>query len=184
VQLDFCCVNVINRSWRTQNRNQITRTKEKKRKSNASTSMQHTSMQHEFWSLGAGSHGVPTPKSPSHLRSIRVILTVESIEIGTYHFTRVPSPTFQIWHGCLHDNTFLEVRLGTCVENWAEQKAPPQLSTQVPCNIFATNNQDPTFLTVNHIFKWFLEAQELGRLPPWWGLANNGGDLGPHVNRH
>ena len=29
---------------------------------------------------------------PSHLRSIRAISTVEGMEVGTYHFTRVPSP--------------------------------------------------------------------------------------------
>jgi len=29
---------------------------------------------------------------PSPLRSIRAISTIESIEVGTYHFTQVPSP--------------------------------------------------------------------------------------------
>jgi hypothetical protein len=35
----------------------------------------------------ANSHVVPSP-----MRSIRAILAVESMEVGTDHFTRVPSP--------------------------------------------------------------------------------------------
>ena len=32
---------------------------------------------------------------PSHLRSIRAISIVESMEVRSYHFTRVPSPKSQ-----------------------------------------------------------------------------------------
>ena len=67
----------------------------------------------------------PKPLVPSHLRPICAILAVESIEVGTHHFTWgpkswVPSITWiPTWQH------FLEVRLGTCVESWAEQKARP-----------------------------------------------------------
>ena len=64
------------------------------------------------------------PKSyvPSHLRSIRTISTAESMEVGTYHFTQDPKsyvPTMTWMPTWQH---FLEVRLGTCVESWVEQK--------------------------------------------------------------
>ena len=45
-------------------------------------------------SLRVGSH------FSSHSRSICWILTIESFDIGAYHFTRVPSPKSQVWHGC------------------------------------------------------------------------------------
>ena len=65
----------------------------------------------------------PVPKSqvPSHLRSICTISTVESMEVGTYHFTRdlmfqVPTTTWMpSWQH------FLEVRLGTWVASWVKQ---------------------------------------------------------------
>jgi hypothetical protein len=93
--------------------------------------------------LGTGPHGVP-----SHLRSIRAIFKIESMEVGTYHnFTwgsslQVPSTTWM--PTCQH---FLEVRLGTCVENWVERT--PTLNTS-PANVFALNNQDPTLITFNY----------------------------------
>ena len=43
------------------------------------------------------------------------------MEVGTYHFTW--GPKSQVWHGCLHGIYFLEVRLGTCIESWVKQKA-------------------------------------------------------------
>ena len=43
---------------------------------------------------------------PRHLRRIHAISTVGSTEARTYHYTRVPGLRSQVWHGCLHDNTF------------------------------------------------------------------------------
>ena len=52
--------------------------------------------------LRVGSHNIP-----SHMRSIHPISTVESMEVGTYHFTHgFPSPKSQLLHGCLHGNIF------------------------------------------------------------------------------
>ena len=68
---------------------------------------------------------------PSHLRSVRAISTVESMEVEAYHFAR--SPTSQVpsmtWMPTWQH--FLEVRLGTCVESWMEQ-------------IDSTHNASPT----------------------------------------
>ena len=44
---------------------------------------------HDF--LRVGSHWVPSHKSQNHLRSICAISTVESMDVGTYHFTWVRS---------------------------------------------------------------------------------------------
>ena len=55
------------------------------------------------------------------MRSIHAISTVESMEVGTYHFTWVPTPQFptMIWMlKLLHGNTFW-----TCVARWVELKA-------------------------------------------------------------
>jgi hypothetical protein len=62
-----------------------------------------------------------------HLRSICAISPVESVEVGTYHFTQGPKsqvlsttqmPTWQ---------HFLEVKHENYVESWDEQKARPNL---------------------------------------------------------
>ena len=37
----------------------------------------------------------------------------------------VLSPKSQVWHGYLHGNTFLDVRLETCVESWVKERARP-----------------------------------------------------------
>jgi hypothetical protein len=42
---------------------------------------------------------VPTVSSPS--RSIRAISTVESMGVGTYHFTRVPSHDMDVYMASL-----------------------------------------------------------------------------------
>jgi hypothetical protein len=58
------------------------------------------------------------PKSPeSHLSSIRAISTVESKEVGTYHFTRgllSLKYDMDVYMTTLFGG---EVRLGTCVES-------------------------------------------------------------------
>jgi hypothetical protein len=39
------------------------------------------------------------PSSPSHMMSIHAISTVESMEVGTYHFTQgslIPSPNYDM----------------------------------------------------------------------------------------
>ena len=83
--------------------------------------------------LRASSHEVP-----SHLSSIRAISTIESMEAGTYHFTRVlkssiPSMTWvPTWQ------QFLEVRLGRCVESRSVKTPHP---TSRKC--CAQHNQDP-----------------------------------------
>ena len=40
--------------------------------------------------------GVPSHKSQSHWRSIRAISAVESMKVGTYHFTWVPCLKSQV----------------------------------------------------------------------------------------
>jgi hypothetical protein len=63
-------------------------------------------------------------KVPSHLRLIRAVLAVESMEVGTYHFTWGPksmSPKYDM--DAYMATFFWEVRLETCGEGWAEQKA-------------------------------------------------------------
>jgi hypothetical protein len=53
---------------------------------------------------------------------MHAISTVESMEVGTFiPHAGVLSPKYDKLK-YLHGNIFLEVRLGTCVENWAEQK--------------------------------------------------------------
>ena len=101
------------------------------------------------WKLGlTTSHGVPSPKSlnvnpcnlsrwdhgswdlplhtwsqvPSHSRSICAISVVESMEVGTYHFTRVPSPKSPSMTWMPTWQHFLKVRLGTCVESLGQAK--------------------------------------------------------------
>ena len=149
------------------------------------------------WKLGlTTSHGVPSPKSleinlcnlshwehgswdlplymgsqgPSHLRSIYAIPTVESMEVGTYHFHigsqvsshlrsscaistvettwklglttshGIPSSKSQVWHGCLHANIF-----------WRRgKKLDPTLNTNL-MNFFAWNNQYPPWMTIHQI---------------------------------
>ena len=57
--------------------------------------------------------------------------TVDTKEVGTYHFTRAPKNDMDT-----HMVTLLEVRLGTWVENWVEQKKlNPKLDTN-PKNCF------------------------------------------------
>ena len=55
-----------------------------------------------------------------HSRSIHAMSTIESIEIGTYHFTWVPSPKTPSITRMSTRQYLLEVKLGTCVESWVE----------------------------------------------------------------
>ena len=114
---------------------------------------------------GAGSHASRVPWGQS-MRSQP--LTTWKLGLN-YHFTW--GPESQLWHGCLHDNTFLEVRLGTCVTSWAEQKNWTHLSTQVRRNIFAQNNQDPTLLIWNHVLviTWGSQVETWDLGPMWTG---------------
>ena len=75
--------------------------------------------------LRACSHGFP-----SHLRSIRAISIIESMKVGTYHFTQVSKsqvPTMTWMTTWQHS---LEVRLRTCIETWVEQKPISQFKSQ------------------------------------------------------
>ena len=91
---------------------------------------------HGSWDLPL--HTGPRSQVPSHLRSIHAISAVESMEVGTCHFTwvpgpkvtwgqsvqsrpfrawklglaTVPGPKFQVWHGCLHGGAFKMWGLG------------------------------------------------------------------------
>ena len=73
--------------------------------------------------LRAGSHGAQVP---SHLRSICAISAIESMEVGSYHFTWI----FESWVSSMTWMStwrhFSRARLGTSVESWVEQKARPR----------------------------------------------------------
>ena len=93
---------------------------------------------------------------PSHSRSIHAISAVETMEVGTYHFTHGPKSQVtrgqsvqsqllrawklglttshgsqvlspQVWHGCLHGNTFWRWGLGLVLRVWVKQKPRPNL---------------------------------------------------------
>ena len=83
--------------------------------------------------LRAGSHGSQV-LSPKSMRSIHAISTVERMEVGTYHFTRVPSPKSQLWYGCLHGNTFWRWGLGLVLRVESSKKLDPTLKPS-PANI-------------------------------------------------
>ena len=56
--------------------------------------------------FGAGSHEVPSPKSlEANSCNLSWVLAVESMEVGTYHFTQ--DPKFQVWHGYTYMTTLL-----------------------------------------------------------------------------
>ena len=72
----------------------------------------------------------------------------------------------------------LEVRIGTCVESWVEQKAIPDSQHKSHKHI-CMNNQDPTLMINDCIFMVYGGSQ-VGTLPPCWGFASTSGtwDLG------
>ena len=95
--------------------------------------------------LGLGPHGVPSPK-PS--KSLEVNLcNLNRWEHGIYHFTWGPKYDTDAYMTTL----FLEVRLGTCVESWVEQKRDTTLNT-IPTN---KNNRDMTLTIINKILMIF-----------------------------
>ena len=49
---------------------------------------------------------------PNNLRSIHATWTIESMEVGTYYFTWMPSFKSQVWHGCLRGNIFWRCGFG------------------------------------------------------------------------
>jgi hypothetical protein len=63
------------------------------------------------------------------------------MEVGLRHFT--PCPKSQVWHACLHGNTFGGETWDLC---WGLH---PTIATQV-LRFFTWNNQDLTFMNVNH----------------------------------
>ena len=113
--------------------------------------------------IRASSHGVPCPKSPSHLRSILCnlncwehgcwdfplytwsqILSVKSLEVipvqsqllrawmlGLTTSHGVLSPKSQVWHGCLHDDTYWRWGLGFVLRVGLSKKLDPTLNTSL-----------------------------------------------------
>ena len=65
----------------------------------------------------------PKFKVPSHMRLIHAISTIESMEVGTYHFTRGPKSYVPSMTWIFAWQHFLKVRLGTCVASCLKQKA-------------------------------------------------------------
>jgi hypothetical protein len=61
------------------------------------------------------------PKSHK-VNSCNLNLWEQPLKVGTYHFTWVSNLKFQLWHGCLHGNTFRRWGLGR-VASWVKQKA-------------------------------------------------------------
>jgi hypothetical protein len=79
----------------------------------------------------SSSHRVPSP-----LRSISTILAVESKEVGGFTTShKVPSPKFQVWHGCLYGNTFWRWGLRLLLRFGSSKKLDPTLHTS-PARIF------------------------------------------------
>ena len=73
---------------------------------------------------------------PSHLRLICATLAVESMEVGTQHFTWIPSPKSQLCYKYLHDNTFWRWGLALVLRVGSSKKLDPTLNIRF-MNIFA-----------------------------------------------
>ena len=101
-----------------------------------------------------------SPKSPvTWGQSVQPQL-LQIVKVGTYHFTGVPSPKSQVWHGCLHDNTFWRSGLGLVLGVGSSKKLDPSLNTSLA--IFLHKIIKIRFLRQLTILEWFLEAQKLG----------------------
>ena len=72
---------------------------------------------------------------------------MQSLPLRAWKLGLTTSTWSQVWHGYLNGNTFLGVRLGTCVDSWVEQKARHKTHKKK----FAYNNQGPTSMTSSHI---------------------------------
>ena len=80
----------------------------------------------------------------------------------------VSSLKSQVWHGCLHNNTFWRWGLGQVLRVRSSKKLDPTLHIS-PVNCFVSNNQDPPLKIDNHILtiSW---GSKVGILPPCWDL--------------
>ena len=87
---------------------------------------------------------------PSHMRSIRAILAIESMEFGTCDFTIAWGHKSQVWHGSLHGNTLWRWDLGLSWRVGLSKKLDPTLNTS-PAYILAWTNQDLTLMITNLI---------------------------------
>ena len=96
------------------------------------------------------------------------ILMVENMKVWTCHFKWVPSPKSQVWHGCLHDNTFWRWGLGVVLRVGLRNNLDPTFSTSLMI-IFVYSNQDLNLMIVNHILmvSW---GSKVRKLPPCWDL--------------
>jgi hypothetical protein len=56
----------------------------------------------------------------------------------------------QVWHGCLHGNTFWRWGLGLVLRARSSKKLVPTLNTN-PGNNFTQNNKDQTWMIINHV---------------------------------
>jgi hypothetical protein len=63
---------------------------------------------------------------------------------------------------------FWEVRFGTCVKSWIEQKARPN-SQYKSHEYFCIKNKDPTLMIINHI-SMVSRGSKVGTLRPCWDL--------------
>ena len=116
------------------------------------------------WRDNLSAHSHKRPKS-SHLRSIRAISTVRW-ENGSWHWL-LHTGKSQVWHECLHGNTFFGGRVGS------SKKLEPTLNTS-PANMFAWNTWDLTLMLINHILmvSWSLKV---GTLPQCWDFGTSCG---------
>ena len=89
----------------------------------------------------------------------------------------IPTLESQIWHGCLHDNTFWKWGLGLALWVGLSKKLDPTLKPSLT-NIFLIKNQDPTSM-ITIIFEWSLEAHKWRLLSPRWDSLNMIGIWGP-----
>ena len=144
-----------------------------------SSKFEHSNASWGFSVLGLVHIG-PKSEAPSHLRSICVISTVESMEVGIEHFTwgpksYVPSMTWMpTWEH------FLEVRLGTCVESWVEQEARPNAQHSLARSLHKTikirlNEYRPYFNGFLRLKNWDFCLHVRISLHEW--------DLGSHMNQ-
>ena len=78
-------------------------------------------------------------------------------------------PKSQLWHGCLHGNTFWRWGLGLVLKEGLSKKSDPTLNTS-PANIFAWKKNKDSSQWLLAICTWFLEAQKVGTSPPCWDL--------------
>ena len=80
----------------------------------------------------------------------------------------VSSLKSQLWHGCLHDDTFWRWDLGLGMQVGSSKKLDPTLIPSL-VSIIAWNNQDLTLMILNHILviAWGLQV---GTLSPCWDL--------------